>query len=297
VRAYPIDLRSKAPVPRWPPHWLEVPGSHRFIRIAQWGLGAYERYLAGEGDEWLAVLEPAVEYLLSNQVPSGSRQGAWLEPLSSRHTFPIDGPWASAMAQGECASLLVRCYLETGREQLAQAAVLGLRPLYVPTAQGGVAARLDGHSFPEEYPTARPSFVLNGAMFALWGAHDVWRGLQDEGAKEQFLAGTDMLAQNLPRWDLGYWSRYDLHPHCAPLNLGSLRNVASSSYHQLHINQLRAYHLMEPRPELKATAERFEDYARHRANRLRAYLHKAAFRVCVPARPRFSRGLPQAGTS
>ncbi|HZU60893.1 MAG TPA: D-glucuronyl C5-epimerase family protein [Solirubrobacteraceae bacterium] len=288
MSGYPIDLRSKAPTASWPPHWLDIPGSHRFVRVAQWGLGAYERYLAGEGDEWLAVLEPAIEYLLSTQVDSGPRQGAWLEPLPSRHTFFIPGSWPSAMAQGECASLLVRVYLETGKEELAQAAIRALAPLSRSTADGGVQARLRGHSFPEEYPTTPPSFVLNGAMFALWGVHDVWRGLDDAAARHQFLAGTDMLVENLPLWDLGYWSRYDLYPHRAP------RNVASPSYHRLHITQLRAYHRLEPRPELAAMADRFEAYAGRPANLVRAYLHKVAFRLIVPSGPRFA-GLSRAG--
>jgi heparosan-N-sulfate-glucuronate 5-epimerase len=291
VAGYPIDLRSKAPTPTWPPHWLDIPGSHRFIRVAQWGLGAYERYLAGEGEEWLAVLEPAVAYLLSTQVESGPHEGAWLEPLPSRHTFFIPGPWPSAMAQGEGASLLIRVYLETSDERLAQAAIRALRPLSRLTADGGVEARLRGHSFPEEYPTARPSFVLNGAIFALWGVHDVWRGLGDGAARQQFLAGTGMLAETLPLWDLGYWSRYDLYPHRAP------RNVASPSYHRLHINQLRAFHRLEPRPELAAMADRFESYAARPINRVRAYLNKVAFRLIVPAGPRFAglsrRGEPQ----
>lgn len=291
VSGYPIDLRSKAPVPRWPPDWLEVPGSHRFIRVAQWGLGCFERYLAGEGDQWLHVLEPAVEYLLGNQVQSGPGQGAWLEPLPSPHTFLIAGSWPSAMAQGECASLLVRLHLETGDARLAQAAVRALRPLSVPTSDGGVEARLGDHSFPEEYPTARPSFVLNGLMFALWGAYDVWRGLQDQAAGERFLAGTEMLVENLPRWDLGYWSRYDLYSHHGRLgSLVSPRNVASFHYHRLHINQLRAFHRLEPRPELAAVADRFEAYARRRANRVRAYAHKVAFRLIVPGAPRFRAG-------
>lgn len=290
VKGYPIDLRSKALVPRWPPDWLEVPGSHRFVRVAQWGLGCYERYLAGDGEEWLAVLEPGIEYLLTEQVRSGPREGAWLEPLPSVHTFPISGSWASAMAQGECASLLVRLYLETGNEELAQAARRALLPLSLPTAQGGVEARMGGQSFPEEYPTTRPSFVLNGLMFALWGVHDVWRGLQDDAAGERFRAGTEMLVKSLPLWDLGYWSRYDLYPHRGRLGrLGSPRHVASIHYHQLHINQLRAFHRLEPRPELAAMADRFEGYARQRVNRARAYAHKVVFRLIVPGAPRFGR--------
>lgn len=280
MRGYPIDLREKAPSCDWPPRWLEVPGSHRFIRIAQWGLGAYERYLAGDGDHWLSALEPAGRYLLSSQVRSGPQTGGWLEPLGSVYTFRVPGPWLSGMAQGECASLLIRLYLETSREEFARAAADALRPLTLSTSRGGVQADLSGHGFPEEYPTARPSFVLNGAIFAIWGLHDVWRGLGDDRAAEAFQAATEMLVESLPRWDLGYWSRYDLYPH------PGVSNVASFSYHRLHINQLRAYHRLEPRPEFADMAARFEDYGARRANQVRAFMHKACFRVIVPRGPR-----------
>ena len=61
----------------------------------------------------------------------------------------------------------------------------------------------------------------------------------------------DTLARNIDRWDTGSWSRYDLFPH-------RVVNVASSSYHVLHINQLRAMQLVCPREELEAAATRFE---------------------------------------
>lgn len=282
VAGYYIDLSTKAEAPRWPPAWFPFPGFHRFIAMGQWGLGCYERYAAGEGDEWLAGAVEAAQYLVEAQ-DSG---GEWPEPKDYPHTFRMRGPWLSGMAQGHCASLLVRVHRETGSSSFARAARLGLRPLARPTAAGGVEASLDEGTFPEEYPTKPPSFVLNGAIYAVWGVYDVWRGLDNSEAGETFEATVETLAANIDRWDLGYWSRYDLYPH------PGVTNIASASYHALHINQLRALHRIAPRSELSGAAARFEQYAASPANRALAFTHKALFRLVVPRNHLLARRLP-----
>ena len=276
VRGYPIDFREKATSPDWPPAWLSARGFHHFIAVAQWGLGVYERHLAGEQGRWLDGALQAAEFLLERQVRSAVQTGSWLESDALLHTYRLRLPWPSAMAQGECASLLVRLHLETGRADFAEAAQRALLPFSVPAGDGGVQARLNGRSFPEEYPTDPPSFVLNGAIFAVWGLHDVWVGLDDHEAGRQFAEATDTLARNLHLWDLGYWSRYDLYPHRGPAN------VANFNYHRLHVRQLRAFQRMAPRPEFESMAARFAGYEAHRYNRVRAYVQKAGFRVVVP---------------
>jgi hypothetical protein len=238
--------------------------------ISQWGLGCYERYLSGEGEEWLAAALAAGQYIADVQEPTG----AWPEPTAP-HTFELEAPWLSAMAQGQCSSLLTRLSLEVGSEELAAAAVRGLAPLRIGTDRGGVAATLEGGPFLEEYPTEPPSFVLNGAIFAAWGAHDVGLGLADDDARSLFGAVVETLARTIGRWDTGYWSLYDLFPH-------RVRNIASPFYHALHVRQLDALAGMSGRPELAAVAERFRTYAHSRRNRARALAEKAVFRVLVP---------------
>ena len=277
VRGYYIDLSSKADAPQWPPPWLGTQGEHESIAVAQWGLGCFERYIADEGAKWQTAAISAASRLCETQTTEGPLAGAWLEDRPYRHTFRVAPPWASAMGQGEAASLLVRVYAKTGEPALADAARLALAPLDVPTAEGGVAATLAGRPFPEEYPTDPPSFVLNGAIFALFGCHDVAVALGDAHARGLFDAGVETVAANIRRWDTGYWSRYDLHPHRA-------MNVAAPWYHRLHIDQLRALNTLAPRPELDATIARWQRYERSRVNRGRALARKVVFRVLVPKR-------------
>lgn len=289
-RGYYIDFRFKALSAEWPPRWLRPLGERLHVATIQWGLGAYERFVEGEGDEWLHAAIAVAEHLVERRHRGGSQAGGWRQFMPMRHTFRIEPPWLSALAQGEGASLLVRLHLETGEERFAEAARGALAPLAVPVAEGGVLAELGGAPFLEEYPTSPPSHVLNGAIFALWGYRDVGVGLGDGEALERFEVLTSALAANLHRWDTGWWSRYDLFPHPLP-------NVASPAYHLLHIRQLEVLERLTSHPEIAAARSGFEAYRGRTAYRRRAMAQKVAFRLLVPRNAALAHRLPWSDSS
>ena len=286
VNGYYIDLRVKAEAPVWPHASLGRLEDRLWVRVHQWGLGAYERYLAGEGEQWLRNAMDVGRYALEQQVRGGPRDGLWLNRLPYTKTFQLPAGWPSAMAQGEGASLLVRLYLATGEERWADAARRAVAAMRLPSSGGGVQARLGDGPWPEEYPTDPPSYVLNGGIFALWGMYDVGEGLGDEDAGREFEQAAGVLAANLHRWDTGYWSRYDLFPH-------PVMNVASSFYHALHTSQLEAMQVIAPRPEFESAARRFAGYARRRTNSGRAFARKVLFRLAVPRNDLLGRPMRQ----
>ena len=281
VAGYPIDFRVKARESAWPPSWLPERERQLWVDITQWGLGAHERWLAGDGEEWLAAATACGEHLLANQ----EEDGAWRHLFRYPHSLPLPAGWLSAMAQGEGASLLVRLHRAHGDERWAAAALRALGPMRRMTAEGGTRAELGGHPWPEEYPTAPPSFVLNGGIFAMWGMRDVAVALGDAEARADFDAAHAALAANLHRWDTGRWSRYDLFPH-------PLSNPASSFYHRLHISQLEAMNALAPHPELVRVAERFRRYFDSPVLSRLAFAHKAAYRLVVPRNRLLAHRLP-----
>lgn len=274
VRGYYIDLTRKAE--REPADETELRAMPLHVITCQWGLGCYERYLAGEGDRWLGAALRIGRYLVEAQERCGRLAGAWRHAKPFPHTFRLPAGWISGMAQGEGASLLVRLFRETGDANLAEAALRALDVLEVDVRDGGVRRTLGGGPLPEEYPTEPASHVLNGAIFAAWGYYDAALALGRPDLRARFDAVASTIADNLPRWDLGYWSRYDLYPH-------RIRNVAAPWYHRLHVQQLEVLAEMTHRPEFGAVAERWARYAGSRWNAGRALAHKAAFRVAVPA--------------
>jgi hypothetical protein len=274
VNGYYLDMRVKASSPRWPSADLLPLGKEMHVGVAQWGLGAYEHWLETGREEWLEAARSVCSYLLETQTRSGPLAGGWRQEFPFWHTFELDAGWLSGMAQGEGASLLVRVHSETGEDALAEAALAAMQPLRIPTADGGVQIEVEDGPFFEEYPTAQPSMVLNGAIFALWGVRDVAIGLGDATSAALFEDGLGALARSVDRWDLGYWSRYDLYPHRQV-------NIASNAYHQLHIDQLAALNAVAPRPELAAAEARFRGYYASRLKRARAFARKVAFRLVV----------------
>ncbi len=270
VRGYPIDMSTKAQTSKWPP--IDAGRLHDdFVSVAQYGLGCHERWILGEGEEWLQAALAAGRFLVESQ----ERDGSWLNQRSFEHTFPLRAPWRCGMAQGEAASLLVRLYLEAGEERFADAARLGLEPLDRPREEGGVGAWLDGSVWPEEYPTDPASYVLNGAIFAWWGMRDVGLGLRDASATSAFERGVDTLAANVGRFDTGWWSIYSLYPH-------PVKPIASSFYHLLHITQLEAMQMLSPRAAIEETRRRWVGYLQSPWLRRRALANKIAFRLVVP---------------
>ena len=287
VRGYPIDFSSKADGPTVLPGFLSDPGRYLWVAHAQRGLGCFERWIGGEGEEWLDGARRAAEVLVDRQASGGAHDGGWLQLRPYPHTYALKPPWVSAMAQGEGASLLVRLHAETGDARYADAARRALRPMRLPSTEGGASAQLDGRQLPEEYPTDPPSFVLNGAIFALWGLRDVAVGLGDAEADSAFEAGVDALAASIHRWDTGGWSRYDLFPH-------RVVNVASGAYHELHTAQLEAMHALAPRAELARAADRFAGYAASPTRRAGALARKGLFRLAEPRSARVAGLLPWA---
>jgi len=282
VRGYPIDFRVKAQSVGQTR--IDVGSlADRYVGVAQYGLGCYERWVGGEGEVWLDAALAVGRYLLQTQEADGS----WLNQESFKHTFPLRAPWRCGMAQGEAASLLVRLHLATREQEFADVARNALAPLSRPREEAGACAWLDGARWPEEYPTQPPSFVLNGAIFAWWGIRDVGIGLHDAGATADFEAGVDALAVNLHRFDTGWWSLYSLYPQ-------PVKPIASSFYHVLHITQLEAMQLLSPRAEIELVRQRWARYLESANIRRRALAHKVLYRLVVPRNRLLGHRLPWA---
>jgi heparosan-N-sulfate-glucuronate 5-epimerase len=274
VHGYPIDFSERAVRPE---PWEFEPGRELWVPFVQWALGCHERWLATGDERWLAGARRAGDVLVAEQERDGAATGAWLHRFDYPHTFDVRSPWASGMAQGEGASLLVRLCSATSDGRYADAATRALEPLLRCDGSGRAAAELGGALVPEEYPTEPPSHVLNGLIFGLWGMRDLAVGLGHDRAARAFPEAVDALAGSIDRWDTGSWSLYDLYPH-------RVANWASPAYHELHVTQLQGLEALAPRPELARATIRFARYSSSRAARARAFVRKALFRALVPRR-------------
>ena len=55
-----------------------------------------------------------------------------------------------------------------------------------------------------------PTHILNGFIWALWGIYDYWLLSSDKNIKILFDKYCDTLSNNIDRYDIGYWSLYEL---------------------------------------------------------------------------------------
>ena len=232
---YYLDLRSKAADTGSPEAALALlrrltadRTKSNPVTVAQLGLAASQL-----GNAWRDVHAAASTWLVEEMDAKGHLPYLFAMP----HTYRLEPPWVSAMAQGEAASLLIRSAKTFDEPEFRVKAVQAAAPLLQPDSPV-VSATAEGPIL-EEYPTDPPAHVLNGWISALWGLYDVAADMRRQAGDGEpyetaFRSGAACLVSRLPTYALSrHWSRYDVYPH-------RLVNIASPRYHRLHIEQLRA---------------------------------------------------------
>jgi heparosan-N-sulfate-glucuronate 5-epimerase len=238
------------------------------IPVAQAALGFWELRIEGHDVDqpFLQLADWLIEH--AEPFPGGGVVWSVGRPQAK---YGLDPGWASAMGQGQAASALLRAHELTGRDVYLETARAALPALLTPVADGGLHNKLDGVTVLEEYPTASPTAILNGWIFALFGVHELATVAQVPEARTLFDRSTDGLIKLLPRYDIGWWSLYSLHDHGRP-------DLAKPFYQRLHPVLLDGLAMIHPDPVLTEYADRW----RAQITRLgiaRASLDKVAFRA------------------
>ncbi|HEX2071122.1 MAG TPA: D-glucuronyl C5-epimerase family protein [Thermoleophilaceae bacterium] len=247
------------------------------ITVAQAALGFWD--LRIEGHDVDGPFLRLADWLLERARPFPGGGVVWTVPRPQAK-YGLAPDWASAMGQGQAASALLRAHALTGNEAYLEAARGALPPLATPVAAGGLQNELDGATVLEEYPTARPSAVLNGWIFALFGVHELATAARVPEARDLFERSSRGLLELLPRYDVGWWTLYSLHDH-------GRHDLAKPFYQRLHPVLLDALALIRPDPLLADYADRWRSQLTRPAL-VRASLDKLAFRLYRAATERRS---------
>ncbi|MET8909696.1 D-glucuronyl C5-epimerase family protein [Micromonospora sp. NPDC004551] len=279
VRDYPVaaDARPDGRGP-YPLFWDHLPHGTRLdatgvvqaarpdggwypnpVSMCLYALGRHNRVVAARRPEPRAdgPLLTQAAWLRAQQ----DGAGGWRYPVPAPR-YGVAAGWYSGMAQGMAASVLLRAADLTGERSYLDAADGAVDLLLRPVSAGG-CAHYDGTGRPflEECPAEPPNHILNGAVFALFGLieHQHRRG------GSAHLAAEARLAEELPGFDLGYWSRYDLRwPWPATVN-----------YHALHVSLLSALGRLTATPAFTDLSARWARALRNPRHRMRARLVKA----------------------
>jgi len=166
--------------------------------------------------------------------------------------------WYGAMCQGQAISVLVRAYLNSGKNEYLAAAEKAIKVFNISSIDGGVkAVFMDKHVWYEEYPTNPSTFILNGFMYSLLGLYDLKTVKPGSEARQLYKSGLESLQALLPLYDSGSGTFYDLRH----FTMKTAPKGARWDYHSTHVNQLLTLFSIERNVKLfKETAERWRGY-------------------------------------
>lgn len=131
-------------------------------------------------------------------------------------------PWVGGLSQGLAISSLIKAYDITDDTlylDTAKKAFEGLR-------KHCVVKDSEDNYWITEYPGV-PT-ILNGFIYALFGVYDIKDYVAE--AEELWKECIHTLRKNLLKYDLNYWSRYDMETGIP----------ATIFYHKIHIEQMKA---------------------------------------------------------
>ncbi len=224
------------------------------IGVFQYGLGAYDLYLITKEKKYLDKFDLCVEWTMNNQ----DDNGGW-------KTFEYETPDRpySAMAQGEAISLLTRAYIQDNNEKYLNKIKKGIKYLTKSLEDGGVACYRNDSIYLKEF-VDRP-VVLNGWIFSIFGIFDYLLLFPNDKEIRNFYNSTlKTLSNELPKFDLKYWSKYDLD-----------KRIASPFYHNLHIAQLHVMYDLTGIDIFKVYEEKFGKYNKNKFYKIKAFMVKA----------------------
>ena len=219
------------------------------VTITQCALLNYNLYLSHDcDDKYKKRVISICDWLVDN---IDEKTGAWLCNIHYHCTVAnedMNPPFCSAMVQGQAISSLVRGFYLTNNEKYLECAGHALKPLFTPVKEGGAYREFAGLPFYEEYPTKKPSMVLNGFIYTLFGLYDLGSCSCKDSvvASKMFEAGYNTLVKLLPLYDGGFCSRYSLSHITVFPNYNS-----NPLYHPIHVNQLIAINSIRRSPVLE----------------------------------------------
>ena len=243
------------------------------IAIAQYALGHYNALLRTGDSMHRERFATCAEWLLDQLLPNAGGVPVWAHHFDFEYFKPLLAPWHSGLAQGQGLSVLVRAHQLLGDDRYLEAAHRTFESLRTPIEDGGVLfTDPDGDVWIEEYIVEPPTHILNGFLWALWGVHDYRLATGSAQAGSFFDACVTTIKKNLPRYDIGFWSLYELTPQ-------RIQSPASPFYHRLHLIQLEVMHALTNDPLFREYRDRWGSYTGRRLNRSCAWVCKAAFKL------------------
>lgn len=224
------------------------------VAISQYGLGNYNLFKKSDDSRYYEKFKRMADWLVNNLEENKHGVYVWNHKFDWEYFRTLKTPWYSALSQGQGLSLLIRAYVETEKERYLETAQKAFEALIKEVKEGGVLfIDKNGNPWLEEYLVDPPTHILNGFIWALLGIYDYHLLTRIGKVKKLFDDCTKTISHYLPKYDIGFWSLYELTPQ-------RIRSIASPFYHQLHIVQLGIMYRLTGKEIFKDYADNWKRY-------------------------------------
>lgn len=242
--------------------------------VAQYGLGLCSCYLKTKDETYKKKLIFQAEWLCRNLKIDEKGIGR-LEYTFGMGDYKqiTDTNYISAIAQGQAISFLLRAGLIAQREEFFKASASIYQCFRYKLSEGGVVNYDEiGRMYLEEAVTKKISCILDGFLYAMFGVYDYYLFFGDSEAYNIFRKCCNTIKERLPEFDLGFWSRADCY-------LDKPKMPASSFYHNVHVQQLRALYVITKEDIFSIYAEKWDGYQKNFWYRKLALLYKCWYKL------------------
>ena len=125
----------------------------------------------------------------------------------------IKAPWYSSFAQAIGIEVFITAYEKTKDKKYLELAKKVAKPLITPIENSGLLYAKDSDIWFEEIPLKEKStHILNAQLRSLIALDMLYKNSEEKIYKEYFDKGLKTLQKWLPKYDAGYWLKYDLNP-------------------------------------------------------------------------------------
>jgi hypothetical protein len=230
------------------------------IGVIQGGLALHDQLLDDPSQsERAEILRNQLDWLAASAIWLADSIPVW-PCYWDAGEYGLEGPWISAMTQGQAISLLTRgadYFEDDAYLRLAERAVASLRDPSLPITR----RTAEGEVLFEEFPSEPPSLVLNGALCTWLGLWDYWRATGDAEVREFAMECLEAMDRRIGDYELGDWTRYDLIK----------TRPVSPTYQEIHATLAEAIYSITGEPSWRDRALRWRGVAERPEVRFRIF--------------------------
>lgn len=223
--------------------------------ICSFAFANYEQFLLSGEDEYKNKVIQSADRLVEMIVDHDE-----VAMIYDYDDHELNNPVACAMNQGESISVMLRAHELSGNKKYLNYAKRLSEPFSNEYGKTGVITYIENDHI---WFLEGGKKILNGHIYALIGLHELNCVSNSYELNHLVEGGLSSVIALLPRFDLGWWSRYWLD---------SPDYIASAMYHNLHICQLEILYQQHQIEAFRAYSIKFKKYHQSFVKRISAGL-------------------------